>query len=1398
MKRSTETQQGNLKIQIKKPSQNKQTAEEGQVLNSTKRENCLSEPQKAKIKPTNNPFATTHLSKPIIEGKRACSFGSKQARSKPLRPTRNLNQENLVISDNPDHPSIKKAPSKTHIATISNPLSNRKLNLLTSPKSEANRCAYANTISSSNHQGTRANFVAQNKLAAAEKSFEIALMEASLKSPPANCRTAISNNGGPSGKIKLSDLLHPSPSAEFSQSKENFQGGEKEHYQGSEPEFLINLGVNPYTGLFQQDEQQIRHTRFPSANPDKRNIEDTMRAHKSPERYIQPAQVDITSSEIQPHQDILKLKEVDDQGSAQTLESENEQELVSRLLSSGQQTEAMHKYLSPTQKFENPVPHSHRLSSEADDIFYEHRQRHSQIMIAMSNGTEDGSAHRSKYGSRTSSALRSTTNREEVGSQQQQLTFNRNSQLISSFGFNGLNIEELSDEQAENNIFIEREIREQKMSDQNRAPVFGEDLDPSSINNIITGSEVDLIVTEEPSSIEKSTPATFRKLKDLHSKDITLNAVGERLQHSRTSNLNNGEELVESYGFNPANLSENTKCILSSIVSNINIEKNLPNLSKHLRQQSNPALNQICVQNEDLHLSCRSSSSQSMRSSVAETVIYKNKNSQELANRSKSFDQENLSTSRNPILFDEADSSAEHALKITEEAINHSHEDSQLDLPQIRKDILSLIKVQGMSLAKQESFDSNSEEIVKFRTEFLQANNPETLSYSETLNSQREINLITQTETPEYGYKFQSRTDKEGLESGGSKEFTSYANKHPFMASFGVTQLYEIGSLQDVDYIDDNMTEYRSFSDSTLPNKANERAKQLNTVESNVYFQEETAESQRQQSDRERSSRARSRPFETLHQATVLTMGDTTENAGVEMTKSICIADTSMSNSKYEPNDCSAGQILKESYLRQERNSTGGTNLSHSRCMEERLLPIHMLKKLFESIKMYAEDLIDEIFRYLNDNFVNKNYFVQMLTNCFNHYPQFSQAIGPHDVAQKIFEICDQNRDGIISVNDLGNGSMLFCQKRPGNDCKVRSLYNLLDCEKRGFILENDVVNLLIKTQSLSNDDQSKYAEMREEMESPHAEGARVFRELDKEHRGVASYWDVFMWKDSFHFSQVIERTKKYAGQLMSRSQNVTARELWRSQLGAADYKNRRVEISDDILSKNARSADGEEFYVKVQGEEEEAQLTDLTKQKQSSDNFFQESGYLDNRITNREFSSKPALGSYQNNDTDVVRNTFFSPQKSSEDNFAETEQCTHCSPKVIRHSWQRPRYTLSTIYENSLSRLEAEDPSFWKQNYQEGGQLKNEETSTLRAEEGDKENWGMFGFTSLESEAIQATESDSKQRKRYSSSAGKVHNTIDSEVVFEGSTPKKLKILRTSQDVNCNSQTKYASKLEF
>ena len=225
----------------------------------------------------------------------------------------------------------------------------------------------------------------------------------------------------------------------------------------------------------------------------------------------------------------------------------------------------------------------------------------------------------------------------------------------------------------------------------------------------------------------------------------------------------------------------------------------------------------------------------------------------------------------------------------------------------------------------------------------------------------------------------------------------------------------------------------------------------------------------------------------------------------------------------------------QSSLLLQEQRlpkTTTEPNINHH--LQKFVVSISSLQTFCQNNQIFIENLLDEVFQYLNTYSVSRNYFVQILTSYLNNFPLTSPAITHKDISLKIFEICDKNNDGIITVNDLGENSLLFCQRNPEMNPQAGLLYYLLDPENKGSVTKPEFVAFVKKIHSYMMMEPDKYAEMREELESPKSEAFRMFKDIDKEQRGKISYWDIYMWKDTFLFSQLIERVNKCLGALLA------------------------------------------------------------------------------------------------------------------------------------------------------------------------------------------------------------------------------------------------------------------------
>ncbi len=96
----------------------------------------------------------------------------------------------------------------------------------------------------------------------------------------------------------------------------------------------------------------------------------------------------------------------------------------------------------------------------------------------------------------------------------------------------------------------------------------------------------------------------------------------------------------------------------------------------------------------------------------------------------------------------------------------------------------------------------------------------------------------------------------------------------------------------------------------------------------------------------------------------------------------------------------------------------------------------------------------------------------------------------------------------MISANDLGSRVTLFTQHKDSN-LKEKKVYDMLDPSGRGFIIETDLITSLTKAQALACSVGNNLFEDHQEIL---AEARRIFKELDREGKGVVTYWDVFLW----------------------------------------------------------------------------------------------------------------------------------------------------------------------------------------------------------------------------------------------------------------------------------------------
>jgi len=193
----------------------------------------------------------------------------------------------------------------------------------------------------------------------------------------------------------------------------------------------------------------------------------------------------------------------------------------------------------------------------------------------------------------------------------------------------------------------------------------------------------------------------------------------------------------------------------------------------------------------------------------------------------------------------------------------------------------------------------------------------------------------------------------------------------------------------------------------------------------------------------------------------------------------------------------------------------------------EKYVSVNMIKRILDSNLIYTEDIVDEVFRYLGENIVNKNYFAQIIGNYLNSLTE-QHGIQTQDIVNKMFEICDRNGDGVISPNDLGSGATLFSQYRP-TISKERRLYRILDPQNRGFVIETDITSVLTKTNTIASASGIKLYEGLEEITEV---AKKLIKELDKEKKGIVTYWDIFLWKDTHSFSDLISQLERYMNKL--------------------------------------------------------------------------------------------------------------------------------------------------------------------------------------------------------------------------------------------------------------------------
>lgn len=1056
---------------------------------------------KRKPKPTSNPFETSHLQKSqtkasgSVSTKKASRSSEKQAKENPPR--------------NGSVGTMKLSTTNAQKPTVSTTFQvDRLLNKLTSPRLEYDTRANMSTSNISKDQSSRM------KESGIDMRIERLLYgenyvnePSSTKSSWVNCNqnSVPGKTGNSSNRIKVSELLNASPSAENQMKLLTRAAPDFPHYTDNSAMSNIPVQNKPEgSGFYQkvvqnmenalislgakQQQQQLPHNRFPSANPDKRSREDLTLPTKGPESVSEPI-----------HNPIA------DPG------------LVFKSIEGKQQPLLNHLSPSSTRKFTNPVPHAYRLHTDTDERPHADNDRADVVTVEYEDDDE--------YNYRPSSVSQRELNNSR----------NRNEELAGSFGLKSYYT--MQDQGYRNNLAKNCEQRPTYNKNENTSQICASGYEENGYpatqptlnctketqetlesahrtnisefkNSLFRCYESEQVVPEEPSCMEKSNPTTFRKVESIAplpgAGTSSFDSITQpTYQHSETS----VEEKKHNdlFGFNPNNLSEKTRSILSSIINNINLEKNLPNLSKHLKKHSISHSKQTI--NTEQSASVREWATEA---SINNEVIFRQPCSvNQILSPTASMKQtqeEELDTSRNPVLYDDSESYSVY--------MSQTRRDENG-----KKELVNLVN----TVESARTYEDEDTYFYQAPAQNQAKQNDAQYEQSETENDQangfcmqNEFNIANQVETPEYGYKFQSRTGKEETNGKAKEEASGKGNargplgkvdgSNPILASFGGVreQLYDrfstinsqVGaSLQSPDMFDSKMMQSLT---ELLPSKETASSMKFD----NYKFSDKKTEGSLTNADsqyfREQEEESKAFPLQR---------------------------ESLMSRSTNCGGEKASSQPLKDSQLIPERTSAVSDRLSSSSYrVENKMITIHALKQFCEQNQIYAENLVDEIFRYLNEHLVNKNYFLQILNNYLNCFPPMSQAIHHQDIASKMFEISDRNNDGIISINDLGDGCLLFCQKTPASNPDVGLLYHLLDSESKGFILESDIAKLLTKCQSLETEG---HHERRGSLESPRQEAARIFRELDKERRGVLSYWDIYMWKDTFDFAQIVQRVNQ-------------------------------------------------------------------------------------------------------------------------------------------------------------------------------------------------------------------------------------------------------------------------------
>jgi len=110
----------------------------------------------------------------------------------------------------------------------------------------------------------------------------------------------------------------------------------------------------------------------------------------------------------------------------------------------------------------------------------------------------------------------------------------------------------------------------------------------------------------------------------------------------------------------------------------------------------------------------------------------------------------------------------------------------------------------------------------------------------------------------------------------------------------------------------------------------------------------------------------------------------------------------------------------------------------------------------------------------------------------------------------------------MISYNELGSQLALIAEKKPEKS-RARILYETLDAEKHDFITKSDIIKALTKT---FNETELTPERTEDNSQTVTDKAQEIFKELDKEEKGVVTYWDVMFWKDTEEFEKLYKDLK--------------------------------------------------------------------------------------------------------------------------------------------------------------------------------------------------------------------------------------------------------------------------------